>query len=222
MIYGKQSLLVLLLTLFACQAKSPITPEETGEMPYGMWEFSFFTPKELPAFVNYVGIIDDKNVLYSFRNLDSVEDSYLTVNTWNNKVGRHAQFNKARHPPVAMLFCWDSIIDKKTYETRITFPTSLRERMSVSTGIDRLGDKAWYNSLLFGLAPSGKVKVWLQNSGSGDNLPVEPAKVSTLSGDKLEGCKGISRLEMSYIIPDGYDQSIKDFIKGKTYPYGEW
>ena len=84
------------------------------------------------------------------------------------------------------------------------------------------GEKAWYDTMLFGLAPEGKVRIWLQNSGGGDNFPVQPAKIITLSSDKLEGCKGISRLEMSYTIPDGYDQSIKDFIKGKTYPYGEW
>ncbi|AVY96688.1 hypothetical protein DAI21_02765 [Lelliottia sp. WB101] len=220
--YGRRSLLIMLLVLSGCHTGEPARPEETGAMPYGMWEFAFFTPKALPARVTYVGIIDDKKILYSFRTLDSTEDSYLTVDKWNNKVGRHAQFNKARHPPVAMLFCWDSIIDKKTYETRITFQASLRETMNKSTGTDRLGEKAWYNSLLFGLAPEGKVRVWLQNSGGGDNLPVEPKKITTLSGDKLEGCKGITLANFDYSIPDGYDQNIKDFIKGKTYPYGEW
>lgn len=187
-------------------------------MPYGMWEFSFFTPKALPADVTYVGIIDDKKILYSFRTLDNVEDSYLTVETWNNKVGRHAQFNKARHPPVAFLFCWDSVIDKRSYETRIIFSDSLREKMRTSTGVDRQGNKAWYNSLLFGLAPGGKVRIWLQNSGSGDNLPVEPKKITTLSGDKLDGCKGITQH------PNGYDYfgETPEFIKGKTYPYGDW
>ncbi|PKA29761.1 hypothetical protein CWR41_07520 [Cedecea lapagei] len=219
---GKRVFLLLLLAVAGCHSAGSLTPEETGEMPYGMWEFAFFTPKALPAFVNYVGIIDDKDILYSFRTLDSTQDSYLTIGKWNNKVGRHGQFNKARHPPVAMLFCWDSIIDKKTYETRIIFPASMREKMGIETGIDRLGQKAWYNTILFGLAPEGKVKVWLQNSGGGDNLPVEPKKITTLSGDKLEGCKGISRLDMSYKIPEGYDQETKDFIKGKTYPYGNW
>lgn len=101
----------MMLTTTGCHSNIPTSPEETGEMPYGLWEFAFFTPKDLPAFVNYVGIIDDKKVVYSFRSLDSVDDSWATVGTWNNKVRRHAQFNKARHPPVTMLFCWDSIID---------------------------------------------------------------------------------------------------------------
>lgn len=218
MSYLNQLSLALLLAISGCHSGEPSTPEETGAMPYGMWEFSFFTPKALPADVTYVAIIDDKKIIYSFKTLDSVEDSYLTVGRWNNKVGRHAQFNKARHPPVAMLFCWDSIIDKKTYETYITFSETLSEKMSTSTGLDRLGNKAWYNSILFGLAPEGKVRVWLQNSGSGDNLPVEPKKMITLSGDKLAGCKGITQHSQGY----GYTQETEEFIKGKTYPYGEW
>jgi len=90
--------------------------------------------------------------------------------------------------------------------------------MRTSTGLDRQGNKAWYNSLLFGLAPGGKVRIWLQNSGSGDNLPVEPKKITTLSGDKLDGCKGITQH------PNGYDYfgETPEFIKGKTYPYGDW
>ena len=216
---GKQVFLLLLLAIAGCQSAGSLTPEETGEMPYGLWEFAFFTPKALPALVTYVGIIDDKNILYSFRTLDSTQDSWVTVGTWSNKVRRHAQFNKARHPPVAMLFCWDSTIDKKTYETRIIFPESLRSRMSVSTGVDRYGEKAWYDTLLFGLAPGGKVKVWLQNTvGGNGTIPVEPKKITTLSGDKLDGCKGITKHSKGY----RYSKTTQEFIKDKTYPYGDW
>ena len=216
--YGKRLFLTLLLTLAGCHSADSVTPEDTGEMPYGMWEFAFFTPKALPARVTYAGIIDDKKVLYSFRNLDNVQDDDSSRGRWDQRYMRFAQFNKARHPPVAILFCWDSIIDKKTYETRIIFPLSMREKMNISTGIDRLGKKAWYSTILFGLAPEGKVRVWLQNSGGGDNLPVEPQKITTLSGDKLDGCKGITKHSKGY----RYSKTTQEFIKGKTYPYGEW
>ena len=216
---GKRIFLLLLLAVAGCHSAGSITPEETGEMPYGLWEFAFFTPKALPALVTYVGIIDDKNIIYSFRMLDSTQDSWVTVGTWSNKVRRHAQFNKARHPPVAMLFCWDSTIDKKTYETRIIFPESLRSRMSVSTGVDRYGEKAWYDTLLFGLAPGGKVKVWLQNTvGGNGTIPVEPKKITTLTGEKLDGCKGITKHSKGY----RYSKTTQEFIKDKTYPYGNW
>lgn len=219
MSYGKQSLFALVLALFGCQSGKSITPEETGKMPYGLIEFAFFTPKALPADVTYVGIIDDKKILYSFRSLDSIQDNWATVSTWNNKVRRHAQFNKIRHPPVTMLFCWDSVIDKKTYETHVTFPESVRQKMSVSTGLDNYGEMAWFNTLLFGLAPEGKVKVWLQNTASGNgSSPVEPEKIITFSGDKLDGCKGITQHSQGY----EYTKETEEFIKGKIYPYGDW
>jgi len=215
---GKQFFLSLLLAIVGCQSAGSITPEETGEMPYGLWGFAFFTPKALPALVTYVGIIDDKNILYSFRTLDWVQEDLSSIGHWDNRYMRFAQFNKARHPPVAMLFCWDSIIDKKTYETHIIFPASMREQMNTSTGLDWLGKEAWYSTILFGLAPEGKVKVWLQNSGGGDNLPVEPKKITTLSGDKLDGCKGITKHSKGY----RYSKTTQEFIKDKTYPYGNW
>ena len=217
--YGKQSLLAFVLVLLGCQSGQMITPEETGEMPYGMIEFAFFTPKALPADVTYVAIIDDMKIVYSFKSLDSIEDNWATVGTWNNKVRRHAQFNKIRHPPVTMLFCWDSVIDKKTYETYVIFPESVRQKMSVSTGIDNHGEKSWFNTLLFGLAPEGKVKIWLQNTASGNgSSPVEPVKITTFSGDKLEGCKGITQHSQGY----EYSKETEKFINGKVYPYGKW
>lgn len=210
--------LVTVVILSGCQASEPPTPEETGEMPYGKWDFAFFTPNALPAQVTRALIIDSEKVVSSYRTLDGVHDNPKSIGSWSNRVRRHAQFNKARHPPAMMLFCWDSIIDKKTYETQIIFQPSLREKMLTPTGKDRRGDTAWYDTLLLGLAPEGKVRIWLQNSGGGDNVPVEPKKITTLSGDKLDACKGITKHSQGY----GYTQTTQDFIKGKIYPYGEW
>ncbi len=95
--------------------------------------------------------------------------------------------------------------------------------MLTPTGKDRKGETAWYKTMLFGLAPEGKVKIWLQDSAGGKNVPVEPKRMVTLSDDRLDICKGVpTRIDFNYSIPDGYDQFIKDFIKGKTYPYGNW
>jgi hypothetical protein len=211
--------LVMLLMLNSCKASEPQTPEETGEMPYGKWDFAFFTPKALPAVVTRAMIIDSGNVVSSYRTLDGVHDNPNSMGSWSNRVRRNAHFNKARHPPVSMLFCWDSIIDKKTYETQIIFQLSLREKMLTPTGKDRRGETAWYNTLLLGLAPEGKVRIWLQNSGGGgDNVPVEPKKITTLSGDKLDACKGINQHPNGYV----YYGDTPEFIKGKTYPYGDW
>ena len=130
----------------------------------------------------------------------------------------HAELNKARQPPVAMMFCWDSIIDKKTYETQIIFKPSLREIMLTPTGKDRRGETAWYKTMLFGLAPEGKVKIWLQDSAGGINVPVEPKRMVTLSDDRLDICKGVTQHPNGYV----YYGDTPQFIKGKTYPYGNW
>jgi hypothetical protein len=210
--------LLLLLTLSGCHTGEPQTPEETGEMPYGRWGFAFFTPRALPAVVTRAMIIDTEKVVSTYRTLDSTPDDPDTVQTWNKRVWIQVQFNKARHPPAMMLFCWDSYMDRKTYETQIIFPPSLRETMLTPTGKDEWGNTEWYKTLLFGLAPEGKVRIWLKNSAGGDDVPLEPKKITTLSGDKLRACKGITQSDFSR----DFDKDTKDFIKGKTYPYGDW
>jgi len=205
--------------LAACHAGKPMTPEETGAMPYGEWGFSFFTPKALPASVNFVTLLDEKQVHYTFRTLDSVQSNPSSVGKWYQRVVRDSQFNKARHPPLGIIFCWDSIIDKKTYETKIVFSPDTWLRMKTPANhLARSGRTVWYDRMILGLAPEGKVRIWLQDVGDYPNLPVTPIKLETVSGDRLDLCKGINRH------PNGYEYygETPDFIKGKTYPYGEW
>ena len=211
--------LMLVLLVSGCRAAEPQTPEETGEMPYGKWGFAFFTPRALPAVVTYAALIDSGNVVSKFRTLDSTQSDPGVVGSWQDNTNSGSiHFNKARHPPVSMVFCWDSIIDKKTYETQIIFKPSLREIMLTPTGTDRYGNTAWYKTLLFGLAPEGKVKIWLQDSAGGKNVPLEPGRIATLSGEKLDICKGVTQHPNGYV----YYGETPDFIKGKTYPYGSW
>lgn len=211
-------LMLMLVMVSGCRAGEAQTPADTGEMPWGEVGFAFFTPRALPAVVTKALIIDKEKVVSTYRTLDSTQENPDSVGSWSSRVSRHAQFNKARHPPTQMLFCWDSVIDKKTYETRITFSSALREKMSVPTGKDWRGNTAWYDTLLFGLAPEGKVRIWLQNSAPIDNQPVKPVKITTLSGDKLDACKGITEHPNGYV----YYGETPEFIKGKTYPYGSW
>jgi hypothetical protein len=73
-----------------------------------------FYPHALPAFATRALIIDSEDVVYTFSTLDYTESDPAVVGTWNNRTGsRSIRFNKARHPPAMMLFCWDSVIDKK-------------------------------------------------------------------------------------------------------------
>ncbi|EGH1319430.1 DUF2931 family protein, partial [Escherichia coli] len=73
------------------------------------------------------------------------------------------------------------------------------------------------DTLVIGLAPGGKVSVWLDNLGE-SVVPQLDAKITTVSGDKMKMCKGVTKSDFSY----GYDEDIKEFIRDKTYPYGNW
>ncbi|BCQ44246.1 hypothetical protein ERHA55_17730 [Erwinia rhapontici] len=81
-----------------------------------------------------------------------------------------------------------------------------------------LGKTAYYDSIQIGLAPEGKVAVWIDGIGFEPNHRVIPAVLKTVSGDKLALCKGITRFSNGY----EYGENTKEFIKDKVYPYGVW
>jgi hypothetical protein len=214
----KTLLLLLLVALSGCRAGETRTPENPGGMPYGKWGFAFFTPHALPAVVTFALIIDTGEIVSTYRMLDSTPADPNSVGSWYLRRSLFPYFNKAWNPPALMLICWDSIIDKKAYETRIVFPPSLPNTMLTPLGKDRYGETVWYKTLLFGLAPEGKVRIWLQSSDERENVPLEPKRITTLSGDNMDGCKGITRHPNGYV----YYGDTPEFIKGKTYPYGNW
>jgi hypothetical protein len=80
------------------------------------------------------------------------------------------------------------------------------------------GDLVWYSRMVFGLSPGGKVKIWFSDVAGRPSIPVKPLKIRTRSGKDLTLCK-------DYVVPGGTFNvipSTQDFIKGKTYPYGNW
>ena len=129
---------------------------------------------------------------------------------------REFEFSKAL--PLMLRFCWDSVIDKKSYETLILFKKGTWEQMTTLYTDSYRPDETYYrDTMVIGLAPGGKVSVWLDNLGD-PVVPQSDAKITTVSGDKMQMCKGVTKSDFSY----GYDQDIKEFIKGKSYPYGNW
>lgn len=109
------------------------------------------------------------------------------------------------------------MIDKKVYETYLTLPDSVVEKMRSPSGKNDPYHNT-YNTVQIGLAPEGKVAVWLNGIGFEPNYRVTPSALKTVSGDKLELCKGVTKH------PNGYKYygDTPDFIKGKVYPYGVW
>ncbi|MEE4408008.1 MULTISPECIES: DUF2931 family protein [unclassified Serratia (in: enterobacteria)] len=212
--------LLSVLTLTACQgAGQPNATAAKSDVPTE-WKFNFFTPKALPALVTFAVILDVDGTDYRFNTLNSTPDMDKVIGEWNNDSRAPSGYwNKIKSPPRHLFFCWDSIIDKKVYETRLTFAQSDTEKMrQPSVHKDYQGDPTYYDNIQVGLAPEGKVAVWLVGIGAEPNYRVTPSVITTVSGDKLDLCKGVTKSDFSY----GYDKDIKDFIKGKKYPYGNW
>ncbi|MCW1828272.1 DUF2931 family protein [Enterobacter asburiae] len=218
--------LALLLTASGCspQKSHPLQSKQAASgnwtLPYDEWTFTFITPRKLPSMVNHARVIDTDGYLYTFNTLDPTSWDPASVDKWpENAHGFYANFNKVKKPPQYIVFCWESYIDQQTYETSAVFGPDTWLRMK--TPADHIwsnGDPVWYDNMTFGLSPGGKVKVWLPDVAGRPSLPVKPLKLMTRSGKDLTLCK-------DYVVPGGtfnVIQSTQDFIKGKTYPYGNW
>ena len=218
--------LALLLTTAGCspQKPHPLQSKQAASgdwtLPYGKWSFSFITPYELPAAVNHARVIDTDGYLYTFNMLDPTSRDSESVDKWTDVTfGGSVNFNKVNKPPQYIVFCWDSYIDQQAYETSAVFGPDTWLRMKTpAEHIWSNGDPVWYNRMVFGLSPGGKVKIWFSDVAGRPSLPVKPLKLMTRSGKDLTLCK-------DYVVPGGtfnFLQSTQDFIKGKTYPYGDW
>lgn len=213
--------LLPVLVLTACHSHSAGKPEASvqNDVPTE-WKFNFFTPEALPAVVTFVAILDAGGTDYRFNTLDSTKALYSVVSEWNDRARTlNGHWNHVKQPPRHILFCWDSVIDKRVYETRLTLSDAVVEKMrKPSVYKDYQGNIGYYDNIQIGLAPGGKVAVWLRGIGSQPNYRVTPSVLKTVSGDKLELCKVITRFSNGY----EYGENTEDFIKGKTYPYGNW
>lgn len=212
--------LLPLLALAACQGKSLPSTAAYGYVPEEWW-FNFFTPKALPALVTFAVVQDTDGKVYEFNTLDSTKALNGVVGEWNDNARTlNGHWNHVKRPSRHIIFCWDSVIDKKVYETVLTIPKPVLDQMLLSgSNRDSQGSDEYYNAVQIGLAPEGKVAVWLSGVARGEpNYRITPSVLKTLSGDKLDICRGITKH------PNGYKYygDTPEFIKGKVYPYGNW
>ncbi|MEA1064025.1 DUF2931 family protein [Apirhabdus apintestini] len=211
--------LLPLLALAACQGKPLPGTAAQSDMPKEWW-FNFFTPKTLPAIATFAVVQDADGKVYEFNTLDSTKALNGVMDKWNDNARTlNGHWNHVRRPPRHIIFCWDSVIDKKVYETALTIPRPLLDKMLMPGHKDHQGNEKYYNAIQIGLAPEGKVTVWLSGVSRGEpNYRITPSVLKTVSGDKLELCKGVTRFSNGY----EYGKNTEDFIKGKKYPYGSW
>ena len=209
---------ITLLILTGCHGAGQTVPAVVKTDAPSEWKFNFFTPKALPALVTFAVIQGADGTIYRFNTLNSTSALPEVIDKWNDKDRASGGYwNHVDRPPKHFIFCWDSVIDKKVYETHLTIPDAIVKKMNSASGKTDPYNNT-YDTIQIGLAPEGKVAVWLKGIGFETNYRITPSVLKTVSGDKLDICKGITKSDFNY----GYDQDIKDFIKGKKYLYGIW
>ncbi|WP_426713344.1 DUF2931 family protein [Cronobacter muytjensii] len=209
--------IILILSSVSLTGCSKSANEREIKAPFDEWYFTFATPKALPAQVTLVKIIDVNGYGMVFRTIDQPQGQ--SVGHWDQHAGvGTSPFNKAESPPRAMLFCWDSIIDKKVYETTLIFHDETWQKMLTTEASNYSPKKTYFfRFMVIGLAPERKVRVWLKNNGR-PNIEQTKTKIITVSGKELDMCKNETNFHNGY----EYSESMKVFIKGKKYPYGTW
>ncbi|WP_455818919.1 DUF2931 family protein [Pseudomonas cerasi] len=140
--------------------------------------------------MTFAAVLDTSNIDYRFNTLDYTPALDSVVGEWNDRSrAANGRLNRTASPPIHILFCWDSVIDKKVYETHVTLSDAAMEKMRRPSMYKHyLGKTAYYDSIQIGLAPEGKVAVWLDGIGFEPNYRVTPAVLKTVSGDKLALC----------------------------------
>ena len=210
---NKKSVLLAALLVSGCAFATDKADKSTELSsllaPYDEWYFDFAYPKALPAVVTYAELLDTDSILYRYRTLDGTNSSDSSVGSWGDSIGYGIpSFNKAKNPPRFIHFCWDSVIDKRVYETTITFGSKVWEMMLIPyfAPYDEIqtayhngakGEQRYHRFMVIGLAPEGKVRVWLQNSRK-PNIELTDILVETVSGDKLDMCKNITDFSRGY------------------------
>ena len=101
-------------------------------------------------------------------------------------------------------FCWDSVIDKKEYETWITLAGDVWKLMLTPYSPPGGGSEKYYlRYLLIGLAPEGKIGVWLEKPDKPNiRLTDKQILIETVSGEKMEMCNGRSAYKHGYSYPE--------------------
>ncbi len=65
-------------------------------------------------------MVDGEGYKTTYQYLDNTEPSQVSVGRWSDHLGAtESYYNKGKALPLMLRFCWDSIIDKKSYETLI-------------------------------------------------------------------------------------------------------
>ncbi|MEX0444895.1 DUF2931 family protein [Xenorhabdus sp. SGI246] len=221
----------VILGLTACQSYPPgkrvVTYKpivrHSQPLPYDKWWFQFYTPEYFPASISFVQFQDEDNYIVQKFMPDGANSNLRSLISWNKKLGitNSGIRNYGEALPRSLTVCWDSVIDKKSYQTTFKFTPEIWQLMrepAFYPGYEKQPPD-YRKAIYIGLAPSGIARAWLSgiDKNNGDNILI--ATGESVSGDKMTVCQGKTKVLNGY---SEYPKYIKDFIKGKKYPYGEW
>lgn len=225
----KTMCLLAVLLITGCGRHTPAMPSDKA--PYKRWKIYFYYPKGLNAIATHLLVLNKSGRLYTVpvngghhEDKDSVGGWYDKMKVWGY-ANTNASLSLDNQLPINILFCWDSFVDHKLYQTEIQFSPDLWQKMQTPPDhLNKWGEPFWYNTLMIGLAPEGKTKVWLQDDNNDyPNIPVTPVSTVTKSGEQAEHCNDIYKYigggDDSF---DRTDKKTEEFMKDKTYPYGNW
>lgn len=209
-------LTAIILLASGCSAYAE-TIKKNPPLPYDNWTYVFVYPSMFFSKVTYVRFLDTNGYLNENPVPDMTTPDKRSINTWREDIERNfAIANKGTMPPQWMQFCWDSQVDKTSWETTITFEPKIWALMRKA--IPAGNGNFYHDNMVIGLAPQGNVRIWFntpENQG-GKNIVIAEAK--TVSGDSMTLCKNKSAFKSGF--PDS--KKINAAIQGKHSPYGNW
>ncbi|PHM70726.1 DUF2931 family protein [Xenorhabdus kozodoii] len=220
----------IILGLTACQSYPPgkrvVTYKpivrHSQPLPYEKWWFEFYTPEYFPVSISFAQFQDEDNYIVQKFMPDGANQNFRSLVSWNKKLGTTSSGirNYGEALPRSLTVCWDSVIDKKSYQTTFKFIPETWQLMREPYNSRAVQGHIFYrNRILIGLAPGGSARAWLRgyDKNNGDNILI--ATGESVFGDKMTVCQGKTNVLNGY---SEYPKYIQDFIKGKKYPYGEW
>ncbi|WFQ80012.1 DUF2931 family protein [Xenorhabdus sp. SF857] len=223
-------ILCAIVGLTACQAYLPdkrivnYKPivRHSEPLPYDKWWFQFYTPEYFPASISFVQFQDEDNYLVQKFMPDGASSDSKSLHSWNKNIWASSGIrNYGEALPRSLTVCWDSVIDKKSYQTTFKFTSEVWQLMREPSNSQAVKGHIFYRDTIFvGLAPGGTTRAWLRSYGKNNGNNILIATGESVFGNKMTVCQGKTKHSSGY--GDDYPEYIKDFIKGKKYPYGEW
>jgi hypothetical protein len=212
--------LLSLLLLAGCQATNPLRLNADPVSPW--WELGFTSPSHMQAYVEYSSVLDVNGMIYHNTGVANLITRSVMLDKevargWNN-TGFGSTAVEGAGLPLLVYVRWQSIVETQTYRAWIKIPEEARQILKNAPGsicVKAPKVRALFSSSLFiGVAPKGKVKVWVLDEC------FQTVEVTTAQGEIEPLGPFLGRGGGRYI----YDlsESSKRYIERWGIPYGSW